>query len=208
MIKKLSTLVVAGVISIGMAVPAFAYEATNGDTMSKIAESHNMTLKELAELNPTVQNLDLIYVGQTIKTSKNETNIGKNTEVKVNINKSTDNVTDTNIDLLARLIRAEAQGESYSGKVAVGEVVINRVNSSEFPDSIRSVIYQPGQFSPVTNGSINVPADSDSLKAAHEALKAGSSVGDALYFYNPRTATNHWLDSKPTKAVIGSHNFK
>ncbi|WP_353856750.1 cell wall hydrolase [Bacillus sp. Bos-x628] len=208
MIKKLTTLAVAGVISLGMAVPAFAHEVNNGDTMSKIASSHSMTLKELAELNPAVQNLNLIFIGQTIITSKNENKSNRHTSVKVNKGIKTTSNTGSEVDLLARLIRAEAQGESYSGKVAVGEVVINRVNSSQFPDSIRSVIYQSGQFSPISNGSINVPADSESLKAAHEALNAGSNVGDALYFYNPRTANNHWLDSKQTKAVIGNHKFK
>ncbi|MFR7272483.1 cell wall hydrolase [Streptococcus pneumoniae] len=208
MIKKLTTLAVAGVITFSMAVPALAHEVTNGETMSKIALSHNMTLDELSELNPAVQNLDLIYIGQTINTSKNEHNTNKNSKVNVKKESKTTTNNKSEVDLLARLIRAEAQGESYSGKVAVGEVVINRVNSSEFPNSIRSVIYQSGQFSPVSNGSINVPADSDSLKAAQEALGSGSNVGDALYFYNPRTASNRWLDSKPTKAVIGSHNFK
>ncbi|MFR7303978.1 cell wall hydrolase [Streptococcus pneumoniae] len=208
MIKKLTTLAVAGVITLSMAVPALAHEVTNGETMSKIALSHNMTLDELSELNPAVQNLDLIYIGQTINTSKNEHNTNKNSKVNVKKESKTTTNNKSEVDLLARLIRAEAQGESYSGKVAVGEVVINRVNSSEFPNSIRSVIYQSGQFSPVSNGSINVPADSDSLKAAQEALGSGSNVGDALYFYNPRTASNRWLDSKPTKAVIGSHNFK
>ncbi|UTV34838.1 cell wall hydrolase [Bacillus altitudinis] len=208
MIKKLTTLAVAGVISIGMAVPAFAHEVTNGDSMSKIAESHNMTLDELSKLNPSVQNLDLIYIGQTINTSKNEHSNNKSSEVSIKKDNKTTINKNSEVDLLARLIRAEAQGESYSGKVAVGEVVINRVNSSEFPNTIEAVIYQSGQFSPVSNGSINKPADSDSLKAAQEALGSGSNVGDALYFYNPRTASNHWLDSKPTKAVIGSHNFK
>ncbi|MDE1381224.1 cell wall hydrolase [Bacillus licheniformis] len=206
MFKKLSALALAGAVSFGVVSPAMAYEVKSGDTMYKVATQHNMSLQELASLNPQVKNLDLIYIGQNLNTNKNDGKVNKkvNTKVKVNTNVNTS----SEVDLLARLVRAEAESEPYSGKVAVAEVVLNRVESSQFPNSIYDVIYQSGQFSPVSNGSINQPADSESIQAAKQALGSGSNIGDALFFYNPATATNHWLDSKATKAVIGNHVFK
>ncbi|XQD02683.1 cell wall hydrolase (plasmid) [Bacillus subtilis] len=204
MFKKLSALALAGAISFGVVSPAMAYEVKSGDTMYKVATQHNMSLQELASLNPQVKNLDLIYIGQNLNTNKNDNNV--NTKVKVKVDSNVN--TSSEVDLLARLVRAEAESEPYSGKVAVAEVVLNRVESSQFPNSIHDVIYQSGQFSPVSNGSINRPADSESIQAAKQALGSGSNVGDALFFYNPATASNHWLDSKATKAVIGNHVFK
>ncbi|MFX5502377.1 cell wall hydrolase [Bacillus subtilis] len=206
MFKKLSALALAGAISFGVVSPAMAYEVKSGDTMYKVATQHNMSLQELASLNPQVKNLDLIYIGQNLNTNKNDNNV--NTKVKVKVKVDSNVNTSSEVDLLARLVRAEAESEPYSGKVAVAEVVLNRVESSQFPNSIHDVIYQSGQFSPVSNGSINRPADSESIQAAKQALGSGSNVGDALFFYNPATASNHWLDSKATKAVIGNHVFK
>jgi N-acetylmuramoyl-L-alanine amidase len=111
-------------------------------------------------------------------------------------------------DLLARLVRAEAQGESYEGKVAVASVVLNRVESNQFPDTITDVIYQSGQFSPVSNGSLNKAADEASKQAAQAAVSNGSNVGNALYFYNPAIAGSTPMDGMSTKAVIGNHVFK
>lgn len=205
MFKKLSALVLAGAISFGVVSPAMAYEVKSGDTMYKVATQNNMSLQELASLNPQVKNLDLIYIGQNLNTDNGVNNKVKvNTNIKVNANINTA----SEVDLLARLVRAEAESEPYSGKVAVAEVVLNRVKNSQFPNSIHDVIYQSGQFSPVSNGSINRPADSESVQAAKQALGSGSNIGDALFFYNPATASNHWLDSKATKAVIGNHVFK
>ncbi|MCY8256399.1 cell wall hydrolase [Bacillus spizizenii] len=210
MFKKLSALALAGAISFGVVSPAMAYEVKSGDTMYKVATQHSMSLQELASLNPQVTNLDLIYIGQNLNTNKNDSKVNNkvNTGTKVNSKVNTNVNTSSEVDLLARLVRAEAESEPYTGKVAVAEVVLNRVESSQFPNSIRDVIYQSGQFSPVSNGSINQPADSESLNAAKQALGSGSNVGDALFFYNPATATNRWLDSKASKAVIGNHVFK
>jgi N-acetylmuramoyl-L-alanine amidase len=196
-------LLIPAVASIGVllgASPSFAYEVKKGDTMFKIAKEHNVELSTLAEMNPNVENIDLIYVGDTINTSMNkETNIVTNKNVRVDIGSYEEG-------LLARLVEAEANGESFAGKVAVARVVLNRVESSEFPDSISEVIYQAGQFSPVSNGSINRSASEDSKRAVLEAMKQGND--GSLFFYNPRTATSRWLDGKPTVKVIGNHTFK
>lgn len=113
------------------------------------------------------------------------------------------------IDLLARIIEAEAKGESYEGKVAVGQVVLNRVNHHHFPDSVKEVIYQPRQFEPVMNGTIYNEATEISLKAAEEALKGKGPVEGALYFYNPAiAASQEWFETLDYVATIGNHVFR
>jgi len=210
MIKKITALALAGAFTLGIAgVPAFASEVKQGDTMNKIAQQNNMSLSELASLNPQVKDLNKIYVGQNINTSKNETqtvNSNVNNNVNTNVNS---NVSSSDIDLMARLVRAEAESEPYAGKVAVAYVILNRVDSSQFPNTVHDVIYQSGQFSPVSNGEINKSADSESLRAVREAVNADRSKGaGSLFFYNPKTATSRWLDSRPTTMIIGNHTFK
>jgi N-acetylmuramoyl-L-alanine amidase len=200
--KKLIASMAMG-ISLLIATPAFAYTVQSGDTMSEIARQHDLTLEELATLNPQVKNLNLIYVGQEIKTSP---------EAHTAPSKAF-NTSAYEKDLLARLVRAEAQGEPYAGKVAVAVTVLNRVDHEGFPNNIHDVIYQVAngyyQFTPVANGEINRPADAESIKAVEEALSFDRSQGaGSLFFYNPSTATSRWLDSRPTTLVIGNHVFK
>ncbi len=110
--------------------------------------------------------------------------------------------------LLARLIYAEARGESYKGKVAVGAVVLNRVRSSEFPNTLSGVIYQKNAFESVTNGSINNTPDSDCIRAAKEAMNGWDPTGGCLYFYNAKTvSSNSWIHTRTVKTVIGRHSF-
>lgn len=111
--------------------------------------------------------------------------------------------------LLARLINGEARGEPYIGQVAVGAVVMNRVKSPEFPNTIAGVIYQKGQFSCVTDGQFNKPMEKNSTvyKAAKEAMNGSDPTNGALYFYNPKTTKSKWLFSLKTVATIGNHRF-
>lgn len=113
------------------------------------------------------------------------------------------------IDLLARVINAEARGEPYLGQVAVGAVIMNRVKSAEFPNTISGVVYQKGQFSSVTDGQINAAYENEDQirKAAQEAYNGSDPTGGALYFYNPKTAKSKWLYTRPTLTTIGSHRF-
>lgn len=114
----------------------------------------------------------------------------------------------SNQQLLARLIYAEARGESYKGKVAVGAVVLNRVRSSQFPNTLSGVIYQNNAFESVTNGSINNSPDSECLRAAKEAMNGWDPTGGCLYFYNAATvSTNSWIHTRTVKTVIGRHSF-
>ena len=109
--------------------------------------------------------------------------------------------------LLGRIISAEARGESYTGQVAVGAVVLNRVKSSSFPDSISGVIYQKGAFTAVTDGQFNQPVSETSLKAARDAMAGWDPSGGALYYYNPAKTSNAWMHSRPVITTIGSHRF-
>lgn len=110
--------------------------------------------------------------------------------------------------LLARLIYAEARGESYKGKVAVGAVALNRVRSSQFPNTLSGVIYQKNAFECVTNGSINNTPNSECLRAAKEALNGWDPTGGCLYFYNAATVpSKSWIHTRTVKTVIGRHSF-
>ena len=115
----------------------------------------------------------------------------------------------SNVNLLARLIYGEARGEPYEGQVAVGAVILNRVKDSRFPNTIAGVIYQAGAFTAVADGQINVPIDEDStvVKAAQDALNGWDPSYGAIYYFNPSTATNKWIWSRPMTITIGKHRF-
>lgn len=121
----------------------------------------------------------------------------------------TNNSRSNESELLARIVHAESKGEPYLGQVAVAAVILNRVDSPDFPNTLAGVIYQPGAFEPVMNGTINqdVPKDASARKAAQEALNGYDPTGGCLYFYNPDTATSKWIWSKPIVKKIGKHNF-
>ncbi len=111
------------------------------------------------------------------------------------------------VDLLARLIYGEARGEPYEGQVAVAAVVLNRVRSSKFPNTIASVIYQPGAFDVVSDGQIYLTPDATAIKAARDAMAGWDPTGGCIYYYNPRTATSSWIKSRPVMRNIGRHVF-
>lgn len=112
-------------------------------------------------------------------------------------------------DLLAKLIKAEAGGESFNGQVAVAKVVLNRVKDSRFPNTVKGVIYAKNQFTPVSSGKINrVSATSTQYSAIDTALKSNDNLGGAIYFYAPSLVKSSWFESLKTVAVIGVHEFK
>lgn len=114
---------------------------------------------------------------------------------------------DKNVYLLAQCISGEARGESYKGQVAVGAVILNRVKSSKFPNTIAGVIYQRGAFDAVSDGQINQAPTDSCLKAARDAMNGYDPTGGCLYYYNPATTTNKWMLSKPVSLRIGNHVF-
>ncbi len=109
--------------------------------------------------------------------------------------------------LLARLISAEARGEPYKGQVAVGAVVLNRVEHPSFPSSIAGVVYQNGAFSCLYDGQFDQPVADSAYKAARDALNGWDPSSGAIYYFNPSTATNNWIWSRPYITTIGKHRF-
>ena len=124
-----------------------------------------------------------------------------------NSGSSSSNASSNNVTLLAKLIYGEARGETYTGQVAVGAVVMNRVKSSSFPNTIAGVIYQSGAFDAVSDGQINKTPDSTAKKAAQDAINGWDPSYGAIYYFNPATATNKWIWSRPLTVVIGKHRF-
>ncbi len=120
---------------------------------------------------------------------------------------TTQNADSGDTDLLARLISAEARGEPYSGQVAVGAVVLNRVNSPIFPNTIAGVIYQNGAFTCITDGQFNEPVSESAYRAARDAMNGVDPCGGAIYYFNPATASSNWIWSRPLIVVIGKHRF-
>ena len=132
---------------------------------------------------------------------------GKNTLAALGVTSSGGGWTDSDINLLAQLISAEARGESYAGQVAVGAVVLNRVEHPSFPDSISGVIYERGAFSCLDDGQFYEPIASSAYSAARDAINGMDPSGGAIYYYNPVTATTKGIRSRPVIATIGKHVF-
>lgn len=139
--------------------------------------------------------------------------LGMNESVKVldNPNSSngnqSSNYTSSDLYLLAKCIYAEARGESYTGQVAVGAVILNRVASSKFPNTISGVIYQKDAFTAVTDGQINLAPDKTAMNAAQDAMNGWDPTYGCIYYYNPAVATSSWIFSRKTVTTIGKHVF-
>ncbi|CAM3771526.1 cell wall hydrolase [Mesobacillus zeae] len=169
---------------------AGTYSVKKGDTYWTLASKFGVSVNELKKANRAQSNS--LKIGQTLSVP----------------NSSVSNV---DKDLMARLVRAEAESEPYAGKVAVATVILNRVASPQFPNSVRGVVYENVKghyaFSPVKNGRINRPADAASKRAVNEALAYSGQGKGSLYFYNPRTASSSWVFSRQTTVTIGNHRF-
>jgi N-acetylmuramoyl-L-alanine amidase len=185
-------------------VPTNTYNVVRGDTLFFIAKKYNISLKTLRTANDKWS--DTIYPGDVLKIPASSTDgqaIQQQTSGVISYSNS-------DVDLLSRLITAEAGGESYNGMLAVGAVVVNRVQSSQFPTNISGVINERSngyyQFSPVLDGNINKVASTEATKAAYESLKGTDPTNGSLYFFE-NSITNKWLTSKPVSIVIGNHTF-
>ena len=124
-----------------------------------------------------------------------------------NSSTSSSNVSSSNLNLLSRVVYGEARGESYTGQVAVAAVVLNRVKSSSFPNTISGVVYQSGAFDCVSDGQINLTPNETAKRAAQDALNGWDPTYGAIYYFNPATATNKWIWSRPMTVTIGKHRF-
>ena len=174
-----------------LAVPATTYIVVSGDTMFRISQKHVISLYSLRKANNKWDNA-LYFSQRLIIPAANQ--------------RAVIAYTPNQLDLLARLITAEANGQPYNAQVAVGAVVINRVKSASFPNTISGVIYQVingyYQFTPVKNGWINKPATETAKSAAYDALHSVDPSHGALFYFDD-SATNTWLWSKPITARIG-----
>ena len=165
-------------------------------------------------------NIDGIYGTQTLEAvkwfqSKNGLSVdgiaGPKTLAAMGImgtsNNTSSSTSNSDLNLLARLVYAEARGEPYTGQVAVAAVVLNRVKNSSFPNSVAGVIYQKGAFSVVDDGQINLTPNQTAYSAARDAINGWDPTYGAIYYFNPKTATNGWIWSRPVTVVIGNHRF-
>ncbi|HAQ07449.1 MAG TPA: peptidoglycan-binding protein [Bacillus bacterium] len=189
-LAALTVLVSLSLFTMNGTAEAAIHQVKTGDTYWGIASQYGVSMQELKKVNNRTSNL--LYPGQRLTIPAM-------------------NVSAADLDLLARLVHAEAKGEPYAGKVAVATVVLNRVASKDFPNTIRGVIYEKSNgyyaFSPVKNGAINKPAGADSKKAAKEALAFRGSGKGSLFFFNPKTAISKWVFSRETTITIGNHRF-
>ena len=129
--------------------------------------------------------------------------------IKTNEVQAATTASTSDIQLLARTINGEARGEPYEGQVAIGAVILNRVKSSNFPNTVAGVVYQKGAFTAVQDGQINIPISEGSTvyKAAEDAKNGWDPTSGAIYYFNPNTATNSWIWSRPYITTIGKHRF-
>ena len=177
--------------------------------------------KKLKEWGYYEGNVDGIYGTKTFNAvkkfqSQNGLNVdgiaGEKTLAALGINSSNNsssgnNVNNTDLNLLSKLVHAEARGEPYKGMVAVAATVLNRVADSRFPNSIAGVIYQSGAYTCVDDGQINLEASSQSRKAAQDAINGWDPTSGCIYYFNPDTATSGWIWSRPQVLTIGKHIF-
>ena len=115
--------------------------------------------------------------------------------------------TSSDVYLLAKTIYAEGRGEPYTGQVAIGAVILNRIRSASFPNTVSGVVYQKGAFTAVSDGQINLTPNETAMKAAKDAINGWDPSGGALYYYNPAIATSAWIFDRQTVTVIGKHVF-
>lgn len=138
--------------------------------------------------------------------------VGKKTAAALGISlssstSSSSSLSSSDLNLLAKVVHAEARGEPYTGQVAIAAVVLNRVKSASFPNTISGVVYQPYAFTAVNDGQINLSPNSTAFKAAQDALNGWDPTYGCLYYYNPKTATSSWIWSRKTVVTIGNHVF-
>ncbi len=196
--KKLKKIVLSSALLLSLSLfsanqseaAASTHSVKSGETYWKIASMYGVSAISLMKLNNNTNSM--IYPGQ-----------------KLAIPNST--ISDADKELIARLVHAEAVGEPYAGKVAVATVILNRVASPDFPNTVKGVVYEKSNgyyaFTPVQNGEINKPADAASRKAVNEALAFNGQGKGSVFFYNPKTAKSKWIFSRETTITIGNHKF-
>lgn len=225
MIKRKSVIISAAICLVAAIIAAFsgltvarAANIVKGDTTANIKAVQT----RLATLGYYTYKVDGIWGSRTKKAVKKfqrdygltaDGIVGARTEKALKItltgksSQSKNNVSSANLDLLAKCVYAEARGEPYTGQVAIAAVVLNRVKSSSFPNTVSGVIYQKNAFTCVSDGQINLTPNASAYSAAKDALNGWDPTNGCLYYYNPATATSKWIWSLKVELKIGKHSF-
>ena len=206
----IAAIAVAAYLGLTAGTAALSKMGSRGDEVRKIQT-------KLKQWGYAIGNIDGIFGTKTekgVKQFQRNNGItadgiaGETTLSKMGIStNSASGSSETDARLLARIINAEARGEPYTGQVAVGAVVLNRVKHSSFPNTIAGVIYQPGAFTALDDGQWNASMYETPYKAAKDALNGWDPTGGAIYYYNPAKTTNTWIYSRPVVCTIGKHKF-
>lgn len=175
--------------------PVTVYQVEPGDSLYWIATTYGMSVQELKTLNQL--DSDQVRVGQRLVVPLDGIKY-YSAGVKLSAQE---------VEWLAQMIHAEARGEPYIGQVAVGAVIINRLLSSQFPNTLRGVLFQRNAFQPIQNGSFYMAANESARQAALEALNGHDPTGGALFFFNPRQSSDRFMHSRTATITIGSHRF-
>ena len=196
--------------------PAYALVLKQGNTGSNV-RTLQQKLKNWGYYNGKVDGIFGSQTKEAVKYFQRKNGlvpdgiVGAKTLKALGMSDSTSNPTssysEADVNLLARLIYGEARGESYVGQVAVGAVVMNRIRSSSFPNTMSGVIYQRYAFTAVDDGQINLIPNATAKKAAKDAMNGWDPTYGAIYYYNPKTATSSWIFSRKTTVTIGNHVF-
>lgn len=166
----------------------------SGETLYSISKKYGTTVIELKRANGLSS--DMIYAGQRL-----------NIPGKTSVSRSASGFTEEDINWLSRAVYGEARGESYEGQVAVAAVILNRVDSPDFPNTVKEVIFEPLAFTAVADGQIYYTPNTTAIKAVREAIGGWDPSGGALYYWNPVKATSKWIWSRPIIKKIGNHVF-
>lgn len=211
--KFLKIFTVFLLVAVLSAISVLAYSAygSRGEEVREI----QARLAALGYYNGSIDGIYGVQTKNAVKRFQQDRNLtvdgiaGEKTLAALNINDNdySDGYTSADYNLLARVISAEARGESYAGQVAVGAVILNRIEHPSFPDTIAGVVYQPGAFSCLYDGQFDEPIADSAYSAARDALTGLDPSGGAIYYYNPKTATNKWIRSRPVITTIGRHVF-
>lgn len=210
------------IISIGVTVKVYAEKNEALEVLSKLGSRGDEVrriqnkLKSLGFFNGAVDGIYGVKTQRAVRDFQKSVGItadgiaGQKTLLYLGLGSGTSSVggySSSDVYLLAKVIAAEARGESYTGQVAVGAVVLNRVDSSSFPDTVAGVVYQKGAFSAVTDSNWSVAPDNTAKKAAQDAINGWDPSGGALYYYNPAKTSNQWIRTRPVVTAIGRHVF-
>lgn len=211
--KFLKIFTVFLLVAVLSAISVLAYSAygSRGEEVREI----QARLAALGYYNGSIDGIYGVHTKNAVKRFQQDRNLtvdgiaGEKTLAALNINDNdySDGYTSADYNLLARVISAEARGESYAGQVAVGAVILNRIEHPSFPDTVAGVVYQPGAFSCLYDGQFDEPIADSAYSAARDALTGLDPSGGAIYYYNPKTATNKWIRSRPVITTIGRHVF-